>query len=453
MNRFLKIILTILLMQTTLTFAQTTIHFSRKSPTAKVRCASSEYEQLLRAQDPKRATAAAFENWIAPKVQEVLDHKNQNQPTTIIIIPVVIHIISNGDAIGTNENITDAQAMSQITILNQDFRKMFGTNGYNTNPVGADIEIEFCLAQRKPNGTATNGIDRITKTAANYATMTATELMKTTTQWDPTQYFNIWTVYFSDTTSAEMNGTLGYAQFPSTSSLTGLNANEGAANHDGLVVDYRCFGSVDIAPGPYFTDYDKGRTSTHEIGHCLGLLHVWGDVGSQSTGKDCSGTDYCADTPNAGWENYDCNAIYNSCPTDPGNDMVENYMDYTNDICMNIFTLNQKARITAVMNNSIRRASLKTSSACLPLSTNQLPFFNSIQLYPNPAQDYINIKSTQNQLPEKYMVYNSIGQLVATQTIITENDQTINLTNLESGLYFVKIFKNNEAQTYRFLKK
>jgi len=86
---------------------------------------------------------------------------------TIITIPVVIHIIHNGDAVGVNENITDAQALSQITVLNQDFRRMINTPGYNTNPVGADLEIEFCMAQRTPTGTATNGIDRVKKLLLN----------------------------------------------------------------------------------------------------------------------------------------------------------------------------------------------------------------------------------------------------------------------------------------------
>jgi len=101
---------------------------------------------------------------VSSKIEEAKLRRGTNDVNTVITIPVVIHIIHNGDAVGANENITDAQALSQITVLNQDYRKMVGTPGYNTNPVGADMEIQFVMAQRKPdNVTPTNGIDRVQK--------------------------------------------------------------------------------------------------------------------------------------------------------------------------------------------------------------------------------------------------------------------------------------------------
>ncbi|MFN7014343.1 MAG: zinc-dependent metalloprotease, partial [Bacteroidia bacterium] len=113
--------------------------------------------------------------------------------------------------------------------------------------------------------------------------------------------------------------------------------------------------------------FDKGRTMTHEVGHFLGLRHIWGEDGTP-----CVVDDYCNDTPRAGAPNYGCPAGTNSCPSQPGNDMIENYMDYTDDACMNIFTVDQKARITTVMNNATRRLSLKTSTKdqAIPLFTN-----------------------------------------------------------------------------------
>lgn len=182
---------------TSLSFGQNTIVSQKRTPSGKIRCYTNEYEQYLQAKDPQRQTREEFEKWLAPKIAEYNNQTTSRNSNTVIYIPVVIHIIHNGDAVGVNENITDAQAMSQITVLNQDYRKMISTPGYNTNPVGADMEIQFVLAQRKPdNVTATNGIDRVQKTTASYKTMASVETLKSQTSWDPTKYFNIWTVYF-----------------------------------------------------------------------------------------------------------------------------------------------------------------------------------------------------------------------------------------------------------------
>jgi hypothetical protein len=333
-----------------------------------VRCVTTEYELALQRLFPERATTAAFENWIAPQIAKMKANQAAGKSTSVVVtIPVVIHIIHNGTAIGTGANIAEARAISQITVLNQDFRRMTGTPGFNTNPVGADIEIQFCLAKTDPDGALTTGINRVNLGVANWSTMAQVEgTLKPQTQWDPTRYFNIWVCQFSSAPTAELAGTLGYAQFPSTSGLAGLGVNGGLAATDGVIIDYRTFGSKTLANvGTYFTDNDKGRTATHEIGHCFGLRHIWGDgTGDETTASpDCTATDYCADTPQAGWEHYVC-GTFDTCPGSPGNDMVENYMDYSADACMNLFTQNQKDRMQAVLTNSPRRASLVTSTTC-----------------------------------------------------------------------------------------
>lgn len=439
------------------TIAQSISSASARTPNGKIRCLSTEYEQFLKVNNPSRQTSENFENWITPKINNARTKKSTT--VTVITIPVVVHVISNGDALGSNENISDAQILSQITVLNQDFRKLLGTPGYNTNAVGADVQIEFCMAQRKPDGTATTGIDRVTKTSASYITMASVETVKSTTIWDPTQYFNIWTVYFSDLTSAEMNGTLGYAQFPQVpaSGTTGFTIggtsasagyfeqNASTANTDGLVVDYRYFGTSSILSSlSANAPYDKGRTATHEIGHCLGLFHIWGD-------SNC-GTDYCADTPTAHTSNFNCPTV-TSCSSSV-NEMVQNYMDYTDDACMNIFTTNQKERITQVMTYCPRRASLKTSLACqAPLANNEVEYFNAVKIVPNPVKDVLNINMGQLELPDSLTIYNELGQTIYYKKVSNSSDLYVNTESYSTGNYIVILTKNSASRAYKFIKE
>ncbi|MBP0613591.1 T9SS type A sorting domain-containing protein [Chryseobacterium sp. cx-311] len=332
---------------------------------AVVKCASTEYEARLQAQDPGRMTDAQFEAWLAPLVEKAKMDKSQNNG--IITIPVVVHVIHSGQPVGFQANISDNQVISQITAMNNDYRKVFGSRGDNTDPVGADIMIQFALAKVDPNGNPTNGIDRVNLCQTSWNPDDVDVKVKPQTIWDPNSYLNMWTVNFS------VQGLLGYAQFPSGSGLAGMPGNGGAANSDGVVAGYRAFGSSDFNDGTFnlMPGSDLGRTMTHEVGHFLGLRHLWGDGG-------CTVDDFCNDTPNsssAGNAHTNCDDLQDSCPSSPGLDMVRNYMNYTNDACMNIFTNDQKARTIAVMNNSPRRVTLKTSTKDLPIA-----------LFPNDAE-------------------------------------------------------------------
>lgn len=345
-----------------ITFAQKNISKPQLSPSGINRCYSNEYEEYLRQQNPKMETRAQFETWIAYKITEQKENQaSSSQSGGVIYIPVVVHVIHNGDAYGTGENITDEQVQSQITVMTQDFRKMTGTPGFNSNPIGADTSIEFVLAKVDPNGNPTNGIDRVNLCTESWARTAIDTNLKPATIWDPLQYMNMWSVRFTDATL------LGYAQFPSSSGLAGLNVSGGAANTDGVVATFNTFGSRTIFPAGNYggTQYDKGRTMTHEVGHFLGLRHLWGDV------VDCTGSDYCADTPDCSDQYYAGAGVPTGCagPTQcSGVRQVENYMDYSDDSCMNIFTTEQKTRITAVMTNSPRRVTLKTSTKDLPIA-------------------------------------------------------------------------------------
>ncbi|QTY27197.1 zinc metalloprotease [Flavobacterium sp. CS20] len=281
-----------------------------------------------------------------------LDEIVDENEVFIYRIHVVVHVVHYGEPIGQGANISYEQVKSQIEVLNEDFRKMVGTNGYNDNPVGADTTIEFVLADKDPDGNLLTepGIDRINGGRSEWPKGVFRNPIETslkpTYYWDPSQYFNIWTINFGGFVSRDL---LGYAQFPSRSGLPGLNADGGSAETDGVVIGYKYFGSSEKGDFPELVaPYDLGRTATHEVGHWLGLRHIWGD-------GDCSNDDYCLDTPNASAPNYDCASIKISCD-EP--EMPQNYMDYSYDNCMNIFTENQKKRMITVLKNSIRRKEL-----------------------------------------------------------------------------------------------
>lgn len=340
-----------------------------------IKCAAYEYDGYLNSINPKKETIEEFESWLAPKIAEY-KQRNYAKKTTdenIITIPVVVHVIHDNKAVGVDENISDAQVISQITILNQDYRKMLGTPGYNTNPVGADVEVEFCLAQRTPSGQATTGINRLSMTTpvmsipgwGEFTTWSIDEIelnLKPATVWDPDEYLNIWVV-----DNIMLGMIAGYAQFPVSSGLEGLDGGglSEEAYTDGVVITHYCFGSADIYPqGTYEFPYNKGRTTTHEVGHWLGLRHIWGDNESCVVDNTDSFNDYCLDTPPADDANEGCTQTSTcSAPS-----MYQNYMDYTNDSCQNIFTEDQKTRIMTVLENSPRRKTLAMSSGCLPPS-------------------------------------------------------------------------------------
>lgn len=376
--------------------------------TGSIRCATTEYESYLQEKHPNRMKNSEFESWLAPLVQNRAAMRT-SKTNAIITIPVVVHVVYNGQPVGTAPNISDLQVESQITVLNQDFRRMSGTPGYNTNSVGADTEIEFVLAKQDPNGNPTNGIDRVSYCKDSWTNTEIETVLKPNTIWDSTQYLNLWTVELAN------NDLLGYAQFPDGlgTGLSGLNSTGGLANTDGVVIRYSAFGSGLGSNYILNSPYNKGRTTTHEIGHWLGLIHIWGE------GSSCaSNTDYCTDTPVAKDANYGCPTGTNSCTSRAGDDMIENYMDYTDDTCMNIFTQDQKTRMTTVLNNSPRRSSLKTSTKG-----------NAVTLFANDAEvkfesscPPITCSTTVNQITQKIIIYN---RGTATLTSVTGN-YTIN---------------------------
>lgn len=314
-------------------------------------CATMEMDSLLRARHPELGTLNDFERALQLKMLDIKKRLGAGRMAApVITIPVIVHVVHNGEAVGTGRNISAAQVQAQLITLNEDFRRLPGTRGFNNNPVGADIEIEFCLAtvDRQGQTMAEPGIDRINGNRASWDRDEIEGVLKPSSYWDPDKYFNIWVVDF---TSAER--LLGYAQFPSQSSLPGI-PTASPASTDGVVVTYRSFGNAEKGNFPVLqAPYNLGRTLTHETGHWLGLRHIWGDA-------NC-GDDFCGDTPPQASESRGCQVGRISCG---GANMVQNYMDYSDDGCFNIFTIDQKARMRAVMEVSPRRNSLLTSNVC-----------------------------------------------------------------------------------------
>jgi hypothetical protein len=289
---------------------------------------------------------------------------NLSTAATTYTLPVVVHIIHNGEAVGTGANISQAQVLSQLAVLNEDYRNRNadGTQVPSVfQPLRADAQFQFVPAVRDPSGAllAEPGIDRVDATAKGfaappYAVADAEAIIKPATDWDPTQYVNIWVMNLG-------SGILGYAQFPdNTAGLGGLSPLGGDAATDGVVITYSAFGRVGTLTAPY----NQGRTLTHEMGHWLGLIHTWGDT-------DC-GNDYCADTPTQQTGNYGCPTFpHVTCSNGPSGDMFMNYMDYVDDACMHLFSSDQKDRMQAVLAAGTPRRAILLASPALcagPLS-------------------------------------------------------------------------------------
>lgn len=321
-----------------------------------VRCETMEADAALREQYPEMGTLNEFEKWLAPAVRR---YHEVAQARSVVTLPIVFHIIHDGEAIGSGDNVAAAYVQAQLSQLNNDFRRLAGTSGFNDNPVGADTEIQFCFAQNDPAGNplAETGIDRIDRTTMGwgeppYNRTFVESFIKPETQFDPERYINVWIVNMEGYTPDSK--LLGFAQFPSRSGLDGIDDNAGLAETDGIAIAPFTVGSTET-PNPSGDErFGKGRTLTHEMGHFFGLRHIWGDGG-------CGVDDFCEDTPQSDASNSGCESGHISCGSV---DMIENYMDYSDDACMNIFTQDQKARMQAVMINSPRRGILAGSTEC-----------------------------------------------------------------------------------------
>lgn len=356
-------------------------------------------------------------------LQKKLSKPANRSKATLITIPVVVHVVYHT----SEENISVQQIQSQIDALNADFQLMNADKLSTSHPFYndvADCQIEFCLTKTDPDGNEHSGITRTYTDSIYYTGNGGVKFSEDGghDNWDPNKFLNLWVCNFDDDL-----GLLGYASFPSEL--------EDYPDEDGVVVNFRCFGTTGTAGTGDYAENKLGRTATHEIGHWLSLNHIWGD-------EEC-GDDYVNDTPPQEWDNSGCPTFpyndYNSCGSDENGEMFMNYMDYVDDPCMVMFTKGQSARIRASI-DTFRSAFFKTP-ACSTASSlpNAIPNYLDVNVYPNPNSGsfLLDIQNITNDFIE-ISILNNLGQNIYSSSVNNTNQtKEINLPTLPSGIYIL----------------
>lgn len=402
-----------------------------------------EYQESL---TPGYAEHVEEQFELAKAYQQTKTNKSQHYT-----IPVVVHVVYNTP----DQNLADSVIYKQIETLNQDYQRLnedtINMRG-DFNIVKGSPNIEFMLAQIDPSGNPTSGITRTETTATSFGDIGAftgdfstLETVKQTAEggmdpWDQDHYLNIWVC------NMEVFGIpalLGYATPPS--GLPNWPAGSVPNLSDGVVIQYQAFGSnnpndLDMGQGPLDV---RGRTTTHEVGHYLGLRHIWGD-------GDCTEQDGIDDTPNAiDQSQFDCDDTKNTCTDNIQNtdlpDMIENYMDYSSEVCQNSFTQGQVDLMRGVLEN--QRYDLVNDNPASLESENM----TSASLYPNPAENKITIKMY-NGSADEVVIYDLNGAKL--NSIKQQNEAyTIDVSKFEKGIYFAKILKEGVLiSTQKFVK-
>lgn len=301
-------------------------------------CGTSQYMEEMIRSNPN----------IQYRMQMVEDQTQENVKSTVarvkgdIVIPVVVHVVH----LNAEQNISDAQVMSQIKAMNADFQRKNIDRDQTPaifQSVAASTGIRFQLATKDPKGNPTSGITRKKTFKSSFYTNdndVKYSAMGGVDAWPTDQYLNIWVCNLG-------LGILGYSQFPG-----------GPSETDGVVIGYKFFGTIGNLKAPF----NLGRTTTHEVGHWLNLRHIWGD-------GPCGVDDHVADTPASDAPNQGCSFGHSSCGSV---NMTQNFMDYTDDVCMNLFTKGQANRMRALFAPGGQRSSLLDSPA-IPRNTAPTP--------------------------------------------------------------------------------
>jgi hypothetical protein len=385
-----------------------------------VRCGTNEHQAELDAAYPElMSQRLAAES----SIDKLLENNRENRNSLIVTIPVVFHIIHNPNF--PAQNIPDSRIYEQLNVLNQDYSR---TNLDATNTrsqflgVAANTQIQFCLAQRTPANASTTGIIRISSTNSfpnNPHTLSP--------EWDHTKYLNIYIGNLG-------GGLLGYANLP-----------PGSTGNDHVVILYSAVGGPNV-PGTA-NPYHLGRTATHEVGHWLNLQHTFNGGCSGLTANNCtSGGDYICDTPPESGPAFGCptnnpNTCTETSPFPPPYsmnmvDMFENYMDYTDDICMNAFTLGQSGRMNDAI--TLYRSAILTSQGCVPVGLEEVLDPSYVMVSPNPSDGMFQVNfNFPSHTLVNLQVTDLTGRIILTSSHdVSFSSQTeVDLSGMSDGVY------------------
>lgn len=359
---------------------------------------------------------------------------NSMSPEKIITIPVVVHVVYNNIA----ENISEAQIISQITSLNEDFAK--SNKDFSKVPsvfakLAANTSIRFELAKTDPMGKSTTGIVRKKTTRMMWTDDDKIKYLANggSTTWDARSYLNIWVCN-------TVPGLKGYATFPGSDKAI-----------DGIVIRYDAFGTIGKVNAPF----NLGRTLTHEVGHWMGLKHLWGD-------QQC-GDDGIEDTPKQRSGNSGTPVFpkTTACNNTAEGEMFMNFMDFTNDASMGMFTDGQKTAMRVQFEINGKRSSFLNSKALAPAWNNNIEpeiltvNTRDIVVYPNPVQSG-NIKLLVNTVlgsnGRNFAIISSNGQIVKTGHLL-EMEEDINVQSLAPGIYQIRLTDIAANASTKFVKQ
>lgn len=389
-------------------------------------CHSMEVLQRQLAANPDMAKAMADAE---AAIALMPSNPNNLKTRASFTIPVVVHILHNGEQIGQGANISDAQVLSQIDALNEDFAKKNTDTLLADNPFQrftSPTNIQFCLATKTSSGANTTGILRYNIQQSSVSDYDMDNTVKPQTVWNRDKYLNIWVAVVT-----AQNSILGYATFPG-----------GPATQDGVVIQTTAFGYIGNVTAPY----NNGRTAVHEVGHWLGLRHIWGD-NQPNCGDDLVSDTKGASNPNYGCPTYPYHA-FNGCGTSASGEMFMNYMDYVNDACMVMFTGGQAVRMLNTINNS--RSGLATSGGCGNIAASVRDINTSAKtfLLPNPAHSNFEIYTADNTTFFTINLINASGQIVKQfkNKLATDGIIKTNLEDVQPGFYTVQLHDGKTAQ-------
>jgi hypothetical protein len=369
-----------------------------------------------------------------------------NRSNEVYTIPVVVHIVWKDSV----ENLPDSLVEAQIKVLNEDYRRL-NADAINVRnvfaPVVSDAKIEFDLIEVIRVQTDASFEVEITGGLPDHVKQSSGG---GSDAWDTESYLNIWVCKIEPIAIGgfSLGQILGYAYPPAGLPNWPDNVSAPSPELDGVVIDYRAFGPDNPypinVPGLDSSLQVKGRTAVHEVGHYLGLRHVWGDGGGIFGGDSCGDDDGVSDTPNtAGQANFDCDTSRNTCidANDDLPDMIENFMDYAAESCMNSFTIGQTNIMRAVLEGE--RCGLVGN--CLQTSTKKVVSGGEdLEVFPNPTNGLLNIQMENIDLRECTL---EVHDLLGRRVISRDNTPNVlSVNHLLSGIYLLRI--ENEKQRW-----